>query len=159
MSSLSSALMYIDNILLFSLDLVFHTALLHQFHSIVLQYGIMLFKKTMKIDKSEIDFLGMKISNGQFELMKISLVFRIGNFPTMMQMGTRAFPTSSRGKSSSFPVEEEEKMMHPNGRTRRRICRWLRFWLTRTWTKELGPIPRLGGAVTIGNIIIKFAKG
>ncbi|KAK0598403.1 hypothetical protein LWI29_034324 [Acer saccharum] len=43
-----------------------HNILLQQFHDIVNQYGIMLLEKKSTIGKSEIEFLGMNISQGQY---------------------------------------------------------------------------------------------
>ncbi|KAK0585855.1 hypothetical protein LWI29_035139 [Acer saccharum] len=43
-----------------------HNILLQQFHDIVHHYGIMLSKKKSIIGRSEIEFLGMNISNGQY---------------------------------------------------------------------------------------------
>ncbi|KAK0574989.1 hypothetical protein LWI29_032165 [Acer saccharum] len=60
------ALIYIDDILLFSPDETSHILLLQQFHDIVNQYGIMLSEKKSIVGKSEIEFLGMHIANGQY---------------------------------------------------------------------------------------------
>lgn len=65
---LSSALVYIDNILLFSQDIESHAVLLQKFHSIVQTHGIMLLEKKMLLAQPEIDFLGMHISRGQYTL-------------------------------------------------------------------------------------------
>ncbi|KAK0585709.1 hypothetical protein LWI29_032859 [Acer saccharum] len=63
---LHSALIYIDDILLFSPDETSHNLLLQQFHNIVNQYGIMLSEKKSIVGRSEIEFLGMHIANGQY---------------------------------------------------------------------------------------------
>ncbi|KAK1582477.1 hypothetical protein Q3G72_015436 [Acer saccharum] len=63
---LHSALIYIDDILLFSPDETSHNLLLQQFHDIVHQYGIMLSEKKSIVGRSEIEFLGMHIANGQY---------------------------------------------------------------------------------------------
>ncbi|KAK0576587.1 hypothetical protein LWI29_020181 [Acer saccharum] len=63
---LHSALIYINDILLFSPDETSHILLLQQFHDIVNQYGIMLSEKKSIVGKSEIEFLGMHIANGQY---------------------------------------------------------------------------------------------
>lgn len=65
---LNNALIYIDDILLFSLDQQTHLALLTQFRDILSQYGIMLSKKKMLIVVTEVDFIGMHIHNGQYTL-------------------------------------------------------------------------------------------
>ncbi|KAK1549814.1 hypothetical protein Q3G72_008377 [Acer saccharum] len=64
---LHSALIYIDDILLFSPDETSHNLLLQQFHDIVNQYGIMLSEKKSIVRRSEIEFLGMHIANGQYQ--------------------------------------------------------------------------------------------
>ncbi|KAG8472716.1 hypothetical protein CXB51_034748 [Gossypium anomalum] len=64
---MENALVYIDDILLYSKDEESHVLLLQQFHSLVLRYGIMLSKKKMKINKSEINFLGMDIKDGSYQ--------------------------------------------------------------------------------------------
>ncbi|KAK0575573.1 hypothetical protein LWI29_003003 [Acer saccharum] len=63
---LHSALIYIDDILLFSSDETSYNLLLQQFHDIVHHYGIMLSEKKSIVGRSEIEFLGMHISNGQY---------------------------------------------------------------------------------------------
>ncbi|KAK9742368.1 hypothetical protein RND81_03G167400 [Saponaria officinalis] len=63
-----NALVYIDDILLFSSNIDAHSAVLAKFHDIVLQYGIMLSEKKMVVGETKIDFLGMHISKGQYHL-------------------------------------------------------------------------------------------
>ena len=63
---LHSALLYIDDILLFSPIETSHKLLLQQFHELLDQYGIMLSEKKSLIGQIEIDFLGMHISDGQY---------------------------------------------------------------------------------------------
>jgi hypothetical protein len=65
---LSSALVYIDDILLFFPDIESHAVLLQTFHSLVQTHGIMLSEKKMLLAQPEIDFLGMHISKGQYTL-------------------------------------------------------------------------------------------
>ena len=55
---LSNALIYIDDILLFSPDENAHAKLLYEFHSLVQKYGVMLSEKKMVIAQTSIDFLG-----------------------------------------------------------------------------------------------------
>ncbi|KAM6574459.1 uncharacterized mitochondrial protein AtMg00860-like [Cannabis sativa] len=64
---LEKALIYIVDILLFSPDAKAHQALLVQFASITRAHGIMLSKKKMIIGQTQIEFLGMKLSKGQYE--------------------------------------------------------------------------------------------
>ncbi|KAL5539398.1 hypothetical protein UlMin_046115 [Ulmus minor] len=66
-SLLSQALIYIDDILLFSRDIEAHKKLLTQFVEITEQYGIMLSEKKMLMGQSKIEFLGMKLFNRQYE--------------------------------------------------------------------------------------------
>lgn len=61
-----NALIYINDILLFSCTEKDHVELLLQFHNIVKNHGIMLSKKKMLIGMHSIEFLGMKISNGTY---------------------------------------------------------------------------------------------
>ncbi|KAK0573432.1 hypothetical protein LWI29_007951 [Acer saccharum] len=63
---LHSALIYIDDILLFSPDETSHNLLLQQFHDIVHHYGIMLSEKKSIVGRSKIKFPGIHISNGQY---------------------------------------------------------------------------------------------
>ncbi|KAG8477722.1 hypothetical protein CXB51_027570 [Gossypium anomalum] len=64
---MENALVYIDDILLYSKDEESHLLLLQQFHSLVVKHGIMLSEKKMKINKSEINFLGMDIKDGRYQ--------------------------------------------------------------------------------------------
>ncbi|KAI9169507.1 hypothetical protein LWI28_013325 [Acer negundo] len=77
---LHSALLYIDDILLFSPDENSHSHLLYQFHHIVDQHGIMLSEKKNVIGQWQIDFLGMHISDGQYRLGP-HLVVQLLDFP------------------------------------------------------------------------------
>ena len=63
---MENALIYIDDILLFSPDETSHKDLLQRFHHIIQQYGIMLAKKKMTITTKEVDFLGMHLKDGQY---------------------------------------------------------------------------------------------
>ncbi|XP_062089201.1 uncharacterized protein LOC133795762 [Humulus lupulus] len=64
---LNQALIYIDDILLFSPDIKSHTNLLTQFAGITEKYGIMLSEKKMVLGQPKIEFLGMKLHNGTYE--------------------------------------------------------------------------------------------
>lgn len=61
-----NALIYIDDILLFSKDIPSHLQLLQHFFDIVHQHGIMLLEKKSSIGQNQIEFLGMRFSNGQY---------------------------------------------------------------------------------------------
>lgn len=61
---LHTCLVYIDDILLFSKTFEEHISLLYKFAEIVKNFGIMLSEKKMILCQQEINFLGMKISNG-----------------------------------------------------------------------------------------------
>ena len=63
---MENALIYIDDILLFSLDESSHRNLFQRFHHIVQQYKIMLAEKKMTIATKEVDFLGMHLKDGQY---------------------------------------------------------------------------------------------
>nr|GEW77007.1 putative zinc finger, CCHC-type [Tanacetum cinerariifolium] len=58
---LANTLVYIDDILLFSLDEQSHAELLSKFYSLVTKYGIMLSEKKMEVGVTTIQFFGMKI--------------------------------------------------------------------------------------------------
>ena len=61
---LHHALVYIDDILLFSSNHESHQKLLLDFFHIVQAHGIMLSEKKSSIGKESIDFLGMVIKDG-----------------------------------------------------------------------------------------------
>ncbi|KAG8492316.1 hypothetical protein CXB51_009828 [Gossypium anomalum] len=63
---MENALVYIDDILLYSKDEDSHAQLLENFRSLISKYGIMLSERTMQINKSEIQFLGMDIKEGKY---------------------------------------------------------------------------------------------
>ena len=63
---MKNALIYIDDILLFSLDESSQRNLFERFHHIVQQYGIMLVEKKMTIRTREVDFLKMHFKDGQY---------------------------------------------------------------------------------------------
>ncbi|KAH9716863.1 hypothetical protein KPL71_021603 [Citrus sinensis] len=64
---LHHALVYIDDILLFSSDHESHQKLLLDFFHIVQAHGIILSEKKSNIGKESIDFLGMVIKDGQYQ--------------------------------------------------------------------------------------------
>ena len=64
---LNQALIYIDDILLFSSDIQAHRHLLKKFASLTEQYGIMLLEKKMQIGLPKIEYLGIKLSQGGYE--------------------------------------------------------------------------------------------
>ncbi|KAH9716901.1 hypothetical protein KPL71_021631 [Citrus sinensis] len=64
---LHHALVYIDDILLFSPDHDSHQQLLLDFFNVVQEHGIMLSEKKSNIAKESIDFLGMVITNGHYQ--------------------------------------------------------------------------------------------
>ncbi len=64
---LHSALIYIDDILLFSKDVMTHKALLTTFQSIVESYGIMLSEKKSSLAQFDIDFLRMRFKDGKYQ--------------------------------------------------------------------------------------------
>jgi hypothetical protein len=63
---LQSALIYIDDVLLFSKDEDSHAPLLKQFAEIVHHHDIMLSKSKMLICQKEIKFLGMVFADGAY---------------------------------------------------------------------------------------------
>jgi len=64
---LENAIIYIDDILLFSKDQQSHQRLLQQFVSLADRYGIMLSEKKIHLAKTSIDFLGMNFSQGAYQ--------------------------------------------------------------------------------------------
>ncbi|PKI69026.1 hypothetical protein CRG98_010604 [Punica granatum] len=62
---MDQALVYIDDILLFSPSEEAHIHLLRRFSEIIQDYGIMLSEKKMVIGQREINFLGMQLANDQ----------------------------------------------------------------------------------------------
>ena len=65
---LTNALIYVDDILLFSKDANSHEKLLTEFYNLVKSQGIMLSEKKMDIGQTPIEFLGMSISDGKYTL-------------------------------------------------------------------------------------------
>ena len=65
---LANALIYVDDILLFSKDEESHAKLLTEFYNLVKSQGIMLSEKKMVIGQSSINFLGVNISDGKYTL-------------------------------------------------------------------------------------------
>ena len=65
---LTNALIYVDDILLFSKDANSHEKLLTEFYNLVKSQGIMLSEKKMDIGQTPIEFLGMIISDGKYTL-------------------------------------------------------------------------------------------
>ncbi|GKE80273.1 putative reverse transcriptase domain, viral movement protein, partial [Tanacetum coccineum] len=64
---LANTLVYINDILLFSLDEQSHAELLSEFYSLVTKYRIMLSEKKMEVGVTTTQFLGMEISNGKYQ--------------------------------------------------------------------------------------------
>ena len=65
-SLFNSALIYIDDILLFSLDEDSHKQLLEKFYKICDKYGVMLSTRKSHIGTAELDFLGMNFAQGRY---------------------------------------------------------------------------------------------
>ena len=61
------ALIYIDDILLFSQNIQAHKQLLQQFVNLTEQHGVMLSERKIQIGLAQIEFLGMKLSQGKYE--------------------------------------------------------------------------------------------
>jgi hypothetical protein len=58
-------IIYIDDILVCSKNLQEHLKHLQQFYDLVFKHGLVLSKTKMEIGKTEIEFLGFKITKGQ----------------------------------------------------------------------------------------------
>ncbi|KAI3747086.1 hypothetical protein L6452_09531 [Arctium lappa] len=90
---LQNALVYIDDILLFSPDEDSHISLLFKFHSIIQQYGIMLSEKKMEIGVPSINFLGMKIFDWKYQPLS-HIAQELHRFPDVLssQKEVQQFP-------------------------------------------------------------------
>ena len=77
---MENALIYIDDILLFTLNKTSHRNLLERFHQIVQQYEIMLAKKKMTIATIEVDFLEMHLKDRQY-VAQPHISQELHNFP------------------------------------------------------------------------------
>ncbi|RDY09252.1 hypothetical protein CR513_06399, partial [Mucuna pruriens] len=64
---LEHAIIYINDIQLFSKNMETHKALLNQFFDIANQYGLMFSEKKIHLAQSKIDFLGMHFSQGIYQ--------------------------------------------------------------------------------------------
>ncbi|KAK8999122.1 hypothetical protein V6N11_070299 [Hibiscus sabdariffa] len=63
---MDQALIYIDDILLYSPDEEAHLKLLKHFSQLITQYGVMLSERKMKINQRKIEFLGMHLKEGKY---------------------------------------------------------------------------------------------
>ena len=77
---LANALIYVDDILLFSKDVESHERLLIEFYNLVKSQRIMLSEKKMVIGQSSIDFLEVSISYGKYTLQP-HIAVSLGEFP------------------------------------------------------------------------------
>ncbi|KAK9287735.1 hypothetical protein L1049_016175 [Liquidambar formosana] len=80
---LANALIYIDDILLFSKDHDSHALLLSKFYQLVKTHGIMLSEKKMFISQDKIDFLGMTIFDGKYTLQP-HIAQALASFPDIL---------------------------------------------------------------------------
>ncbi|RDX66826.1 hypothetical protein CR513_54367, partial [Mucuna pruriens] len=64
---LEHAIIYIDDILLFSKDIKTHKVLLNQFFDIANHYGLMFSEKKIHLAQPQIDFLGMHFFQGSYQ--------------------------------------------------------------------------------------------
>ena len=77
---LANALIYVDDILLFSKDADSYEKLLTEFYNLVKLQGIMLSEKKMIIGQSSIDFLGVNILDEKYVLQPY-IAASLGEFP------------------------------------------------------------------------------
>ena len=77
---LTNALIYVDDILLFSKDAESNERLLTEFYNLVKSQGIMFFEKKMVIGQSFINFLGVSILNEKYTLQP-HIVVSLDEFP------------------------------------------------------------------------------
>ena len=77
---LKNALIYVDDILLFSKDEESHEKLLIEFYNLVKSQGIILSEKKMVIGQPSIDFLGVNFSDGKY-ILQPHIAVSLGEFP------------------------------------------------------------------------------
>ena len=65
---LANALIYVDDILLFSIDAESHERLLTEYYNLVKSQGILLSKKKMVIEQTSIEFLGVNILGEKYTM-------------------------------------------------------------------------------------------
>ena len=80
---LANALIYTDDILLFSKDAESYERLLTKFYNLVKSHRIMLSEKKMVIGKNSIEFFGVNISNGKYTLQP-HIAATLGEFPNKL---------------------------------------------------------------------------
>ena len=80
---LANALIYTDDILLFSKDAESHERLLTKFYNLVKSHRIMLSEKKMVIGQNSIEFFGVNISNGKYTLQP-HIAATLGEFPNKL---------------------------------------------------------------------------
>ena len=80
---LTNALIYTNDILLFSKDAESHERLLTKFYNLVKSQGIMLSENKMVIGQTSIEFLGVNISNGKYTL-QLHITATLGKFPNKL---------------------------------------------------------------------------
>ena len=80
---LANALIYTDDILLFSKDAESHERLLTKFYNLDKSHRIMLSEKKMVIGQNSIEFLGVNISNGKYTLQP-HIAATLGEFPNKL---------------------------------------------------------------------------
>ena len=76
---LTNALIYVDDILLFSKDEESHEKLLTEIYNLMKSQEIMLSEKKMVIGQSSIDFLGVNISDGKY-ILQPHIAISLGEF-------------------------------------------------------------------------------
>ena len=80
---LTNALIYVDDILLFSKDEESHAKLLTEFYNLMKSQGIMFSEKKMVIEQSSIDFLGVNILDKKY-ILQPHIASSLGEFPNKL---------------------------------------------------------------------------
>ena len=80
----SFVLVYIDNILVFSYTLQEHIKHLEFIFEKLISHGLIVSKKKLKLFKTQIEFLGLQLENGQIKLQD-HIVQKINNFPNKLE--------------------------------------------------------------------------
>ena len=78
-SKYSFVLVYIDDILVFSYTLQEHIKHLELIFEKLISHGLIVSKKKLKLFKTQIEFLGLELENGQIKLQD-HIVQKINNF-------------------------------------------------------------------------------
>ena len=83
-SQCSFVLVYIDDILIFSHTFQEHIKHLEFIFEELINHGLIVSEKKLKLFKTQIEFLGLELENGQINLQN-HIVQKINNFPDKLE--------------------------------------------------------------------------